>query len=90
MARTKKSTTENTLRVVTSNMNSSTIKKGDFVEFVDDSPSPMGRKPRTLTIGKKYEVLGVKDCVICVENDRGDFVTYYSNRFKKKTTRKRR
>lgn len=91
MAQTKKkSSVDNSLRVLTSNLTTSKIKKGDMVEFVDSSPSPLGRVPRTLTIGKKYEALGVRECVICVENDRGDFVSYYANRFKKSRSKKNR
>lgn len=92
MAQTKKkkSRVEKSLRVVTSNLISLKIKQGDIVKFFDDTPSPLGRIPKTLTLGKEYEALGVRECVICVENDRGDFVSFYSNRFKKISKRKRK
>ena len=86
MVRIKSKRVDNSLRVLTSNMSSAKIKKGDMIEFFDETPSPLGRVPKTLTIGKKYEALGVRECVVCVENDRGQFVSYYANRFKKART----
>lgn len=90
--KTKKRTTDKSLRVLTSNMSSSSFKKGEMIEFFDDSPSPMGRVPKTLTIGTQYEVLGVEKCVVCVQNDRRAFQSYYSSRFKRvaKTKSRRR
>lgn len=90
MAQTRKGSVDNSLRVLTSNLHNVKIKKGDIVECYDLSPSPLGRVPRTLTLGKEYEVLGVNKCIICVQNDRGDFVSYYSTRFKKVQKRKRK
>lgn len=80
--------TDRTLRVISSNLQNSKIKKGDFVECVDLSPSPLGKIPRTISLGKIYEVLGTNKCIICIQNDRGDFVSYYSNRFKKRKIKK--
>lgn len=76
-------TVEKTLRNLASNLASSKFKVGDMVEFIDDSKSPRGRIPKTLTLGKYYKVVHVEKPVIRILNDKEYFVNFYANRFRK-------
>ncbi len=74
------------IRHITSKIAKSNLKVGDIVEFRDNSPSPHGKIPHSLTLEKRYiihAVLKRKSQIIKVKNDQGNIVKFYANRFKK-------
>lgn len=75
--------TSNALRRISSRLISRCLEIGDSVEFVDDTPSPMGKIVKTLTIGRRYKVVAKHGEAISVKNNKGWNTFYYANRFRK-------